>query len=228
MRAKDIMTTQLITVGLTTTVREIARLLAEKGISAVPVVDRGELVGIVSEGDLIHRQELGTDEYRRRSSWYNIVDDMEAAAAFEAKAHGMHAREVMTREVISVAGHVTLTEVADIMESNNVKQLPVTRENRLVGIITRADLVRALASRPEGATAPVSSDDEEIRIRTIETLEAIPGTSPWLTTVVVSEGVVRLYGTVEDEATLRPSREAIGKLKHVVEVGDHRVVLQPY
>ena len=130
MHAKDYMTPTIISVGPKTGVGEIAELLVEKKIGAVPVIDEdGMMVGIVSEGDLIHRQELGTDEYRRRASWYNIVDDKEAAAAFEAKAYGMHAHEVMTRDFISISGQISLTEVADIMESNNIKQLPVTNTN---------------------------------------------------------------------------------------------------
>ncbi len=228
MHAKDIMTTQVLTVSPETTVREIALLMADKGISAVPVVNGGEVVGIVSEGDLIHRQELGTDEFRKRASWYNIVDDKEAAAAFVAKAHGMVARDVMTRDVISISGRISLVEVADIMESNNVKQLLVMQDSRLIGIVTRADIVRALAARPEGANAPVSSDDDEIRIKVIEKLESIPGTSPWLTTVIVAKGIVNLYGTVEDETARDPSRMAVEKIPHVVEVKDHRAVLQAY
>ena len=228
MKAKDIMTTQVVTVGPEATVREIAVLLAEKGIRAVPVVDHGDVVGIVSEGDLIHRQELGTDEHRIRSSWFRIIEDPEAAAAFEAKAHGMRARDVMTRDVISVPEHTSLAEVVDNMESNNIRRLLVMRGNKLVGIVGRANIVRALAARPEGAHAPVSSDDDQIRIKVIETLENMPGTSPWLTTVIVSNGVVDLYGTVEDEATHGPSRIAIENIPYVVRVKDHRAILRPY
>lgn len=228
MHAKDIMTTQVVTVTPETTVREIAFLLAEKGISAVPVVDHGAVVGIVSEGDLIHRQELGTDEYRKRSSWIRIVENREAAAAFDAEAHGIYARDIMTRNVISVSEHASLAEISDTLESNNVKRLLVMREKKLVGIISRANIVRALATRPEGAQAPVSSDDNEIRFKVIETLESIPGTSPWLTTVIVSNGIVDLYGTVEDETKRDPSRIAVEKIQYVVKVRDHRTILQPY
>lgn len=228
MQAKDIMTTQVVTVGPETAIREIAFLLADKGISAVPVVDHGEVLGIVSEGDLIHRQELGTDEYRKRSSWIRIIEDRDAAAAFDAKAHGMFARDVMTRNVINVSENASLAEVADTLESNNIKQLLVMNEEKLVGIVSRANIVRALAARPEGAGAPVSSDDDEIRLKVIETLENMPGTSPWLTTVIVSDGVVDLYGTVEDESKRAPSRNAVKKVQYVVKVRDHRNVLQPY
>ena len=104
----------------------------------------------------------------------------------------------------------------------------VLREKKLVGIVSRADIVRALAARPEGAQAPASSDDDEIRIKVTETLENIPGTSPWLTTIIVSNGIVDLYGTVEDEAKRDPSRIAVEKIPYIVKVRDHRTVLQPY
>jgi CBS domain-containing protein len=228
MLAKDIMTTQVFTVGPETTVREIAVSLAEKGISALPVVDHGEVVGIVSEGDLIHRQELGTDEHRIRSSWYRIIEDPEAAAAFDAKAHGMRARDIMTPNVISVSEHASLAEVVDTMEGNNIRRLLVMREDKLVGILSRANIVRALAARPEGAHAPVGNDDDEIRFKVIETLEDMPGTSPWLTTVIVTNGVVVLYGTVEDVTARDPSRIAIENIPYVVKVRDRRATLMPY
>ncbi|MCP4386009.1 MAG: CBS domain-containing protein [Hyphomicrobiales bacterium] len=228
MRAKNIMTTNVLTVGPNATVKETALLLAEKGISAVPVVDRDEVVGIVTEGDLVHRQELGSGEYRRRRSWYHIVDEEEAAAAFRAKAHGMRAHDVMTRNVITISGQASMSEIADVLEGNNIKQLLVMSGPKLAGIITRADIVRALAARPEAAGTPLSSDDDEIRMKVIEVLEGIPGTSPWLTTVIVLNGVVNLYGTVEDEAARDPSRIAVEKVPYVVRVEDHRAVLQPY
>ena len=228
MQAKDIMTTQVITVGPDAAVREIAVLLSEKGISAVPVVDHGEVVGVVSEGDLIHRQELGTEGHKKRWSWLRIFEDREAVAAIEAKAHGMHARDVMTRNLISVSERASLAEIADTLEGNNVKRLLVMRESKLVGIISRANIVRALAARPGGAQAPVSSDDEEIRIKVMDTLENIKGTSPWLTTVIVSNGDVDLYGTVEDETKRDPSRIAVEEISYVKNVRDHRTILQPY
>ena len=97
MRAKDIMTTQVLTVGPDATVREAALLLADKGITSAPVVDRGEVVGIVSEGDLLHLRDEETDGPKRRSSWYRLIDDQKAAAVFDAKAHAMRVRDVMDR-----------------------------------------------------------------------------------------------------------------------------------
>ena len=228
MRAKDIMTTQVLTVGPEATVREAALLLADKGITSAPVVDHGEVVGIVSEGDLFHLQDEETGGPKRRSSWYRLVDDQKAAAVFDAKAHNMHVRDVMTRNIIAVSELASLAEVAETLVGNNVKQLLVMRDKKLLGVVSRTDIVRTLAAKPEGALEPTSSDDDELRVKVVETLENIPGTSPWLTTVIVSNGVVDLYGTVEDAAARDPSRIAIEKTPHVVNVRDHRSVLQPY
>ena len=228
MRAKDIMTTQVLTVGPDATVREAALLLADKGITSAPVVDRGEVVGIVSEGDLLHLRDEETDGPKRRSSWYRLIDDQKAAAVFDAKAHAMRVRDVMTRDIIAVSELASLAEVADTLVGNNVKQLMVMREKKLLGVVSRTDIVRTLAAKPEGALEPASSDDDELRIKVVETLENIPGTSPWLTTVIVANGVVDLYGTVGDEAARDPSRLAIENTPHVVDVRDHRSVLQPY
>ena len=222
------MTTQVLTVGPDATIREVALLLSDKGITSVPVVDRGEVVGIVSEGDLFHLQDEKSDGPKTRSSWYRLFEDQKAAAAFDAKAHIMHARDVMTRNIVAVSEHASLTEIADTLVGNNVKQLLVMEEKRLLGVVSRSDIMRTVAARPEGAREPTSSDDDELRVQVIEILENIPGTSPWLTTVIVSNGVVDLSGTVEDETARDPSRIAIEKNPFVVKVRDRRSVLQPY
>ena len=232
MYAKDIMTKSVITVGPETTVRNIALLLCEKAISMLPVVEHHSVLGIVSESDLIHRQELGTDK-DSRISWLRVFGDAKSASAESfsagyAKSHGQHARDVMTRKIVSVSEHASLSEVADTMETNHVRRVLVMRDAKLVGIISRADLVRALAARPEGAHAPVSSDDIEIRAKVIETIECMPGTRPWGTTVIVTNGVVDLYGGIEDETKLNPSRIAVENIPNVIKVRDHRAILQPY
>ena len=228
MKAKNIMTTEIFTVTPEATVRDIATLLVEKGISAVAVLEHGKLVGVVSEGDLLHRRELGTERHRTRFSWLKLVEDKKHLIAFRAKETGTQARDIMTRNVIVITEEATLGEIADTLETNNIKRLFVMRDDKLVGVISRANIVRALASRPEGAQEPTSQDDDEIRFKVIETLEAMKGASPWLTTVIVSDGTVYLYGTVEDESVRDPSRSAIKEIPYVVEVQDHRAVLQPY
>jgi CBS domain-containing protein len=190
------------------------------------VVEHGAVLGVVSEGDLIHRQELGTET--ERASSLGTSSQTEAGHADYAKSHGMHARDVMTREVISVSEDTSLAEVAKTLETKHIKRVLVVRGTKLVGLVTRADIVRALAARPAGSVGPVSSDDDLIRYQVIDTLMSMPGTSPWATTVRVTNGVVELRGSVEEEAAREPSRIAVENLPYVVEVKDHRVILQPY
>jgi CBS domain-containing protein len=221
MQAKDVMTTRVVTVGPETTVREIAGVLHEKGISAVPVVDDdGALLGIVSEGDLIHRQEIGT-ERRKGSWWLRLLGGTESLAIDYTKSHGMHARDVMTRNVITVSESASLVNVAEILETKRVKRVPVLRDGALVGIVSRANLVQALASRPERAPERTSGDDETIRNKVIGILDSEPWGGTW-TTVIVSNGIVDLYGTVVTEAERTASRVAAENVPGVAAVNDRR------
>jgi len=210
IRAKDIMTVDLVTVGPAASVHAIARLLAQKRISAVPVLEGETIVGIVSEGDLVRREELGTG------------DDA------SARTRGATAREAMTPHVVTVSEDTTLAEVAKTLETHRIRRVLVTARAKPVGIVSRADIVRALAARPEHPHAPTGRDDDMIRYQAIETLLAMPGTSAWATTVAVSRGAVELGGFIEDEAMRAPSRRAIESLPYVVSVADHRAILQPY
>ncbi len=236
IRAKDIMTTNIITVEPETTVHRIAQLLSDKHISAVVVIDRGSVVGIVSEGDLLHREELGT-EFERASSLRisaeienksTISYEMESETTSKLKSHGMHARDVMTRKVVTVEEDTSLADVVRVLQGNHIRRVPVVRGAKLMGVVSRADIMRALAARPEGSCGPASRDDDMIRYHVIETLLSIPGTSPWATTVTVANGVVELTGSVEQEVTRDPSRIAVEAIPNVIEVKDHRSVTQPY
>lgn len=214
IRAKDVMTREhLVTVGPETPVRRIAELLGEKHISSVFVCDGYLLVGIVSEGDLLHRQELGTSG-----------DDDSPG---QVKSHAMRAGEIMTRVLITVTEETSLADVVRTLHANHIRRVPVVRDARLIGVVARADIVRALARRPAGSTGPSGRDDDMIRYQVIDTLFSIPGTSPWATTVSVKNGVVELNGSVEDETVREPSRITIEAIPGVVEVNDHRAILVP-
>jgi CBS domain-containing protein len=222
IRARDILATSfveapVIHVAPDKTVRDIALLLSTKKISAVPVVDDGKIVGIVSEGDLIRRHELGVDPAGQNASGEN---------ADNAKSHGMHARDIMTRSVVTVSEDTSLAEIVDTLLSKNIRRVLVMRQEELVGVVSRSDIVRVLAARPEGAHEPMSSDDDIIRFKVIETLMSMSGASPWLSAISVSNGVVSLSGTVQDDTAREPSRIAVENLPHVVEVQDKRSVLQ--
>src|SRR5579883_2692822 len=214
MRAQDVMTTEVVTVTPETSVQDLARLMSERGISGVPVMEGDRLVGIVSEGDLLHRAETGTERRtaRRRWRWF---DGSPAEAAREyVKAHGRKVGEIMTRAVITVDAEADLAEVARVLETNRIKRVPVLRAGRLVGIISRANLVRALAAAEE-------SDDRAIRARLLAELNGREWARVWPEDIVVKDGVVHLWlsdDRSEDErAALRVAAENVPGVRRVEE-----------
>lgn len=218
IRAKDIMTCDVTTVGPLMSVHAVAEIMSERKISAVPVIAAGRLAGMITEGDLIRRVELGA-EHR---------GGPQVADADLLKSTAPLAKDVMSAGVVTATEETTLAAIAELMENRNVRRVPILRGDRLVGIVSRSDIVRALAARPEGHDCPHCEDEDIIRYRVVETLMEIRGASAWLTTVEVNAGVVCLRGTVEDEAALEPSRKAVEATPCVREVKDFRILLQPY
>ena len=164
MRAADVMTSQVITVGEDASVQDAAKLMAERGISAVPVVDRERrVVGMVSEGDLLHRAETGTEQ--RRSWWLEIVASTNQLAGEYVKSHSGGVKDVMTRDVISVTEETAVADIAILLERNRIKRVPVLRAGKLVGIVSRANLVRALAMTINERPSAAEADDRAIRDR---------------------------------------------------------------
>jgi len=165
MRAMDVMTTAVVTVSPDSTVQDLAKLMSERGISGVPVVENGRLVGIVSEGDLLHRAETGTERRTARRRWRWFDRSLEEARDY-TRAHARAVRDIMTREVISVGETTELAEVATLMETKRIKRVPVLRNGMLVGIVSRANLVRAVAAIDrEPATGAAAAGDREIRAK---------------------------------------------------------------
>ncbi|GIX28255.1 MAG: histidine kinase [Burkholderiales bacterium] len=223
MEAKDVMAPNVITVTPDSPVQEIASLLVENRISAVPVVDAaGRLVGIVSEGDLMRRSE--TDTLPRASPWLSLLIRPDESARVYAKAHGQHARDVLTTDVITVDEHMPLTEVAAIFERkrNYIKRVPVMRGGTLVGIVSRANLLQGLvAQKPQPGA---SADDSEIRARALEALREA-GLDGLRINPVVSGGVVQLWGAVNSEAERQAALVAAENVDGVAGVEDHLSVL---
>ncbi len=196
MRAMDVMTTPVITVDPDTTVRDLAKLLSERNISGVPVCEDGDrLVGIVSEGDLLHRVETGTERrlQKRRSWWLDSLAAEEAAARDYVKAHGQRVRDIMSREVISVADTTDLAEVAMLLETRLIKRVPVVRDGKLVGIISRANLVRALATTSSAPAIVADADDRTIRERLLQTLKGQRWANVWAADIMVRDRVVHVW-----------------------------------
>jgi CBS domain-containing protein len=170
MQVRDVMTTRVITVGPDTEVAEIARCLLENRISAVPVVETdGRLVGVVSEGDLMRRSESGTEH--RTSWWLSLLLLPERRATDYLKTHGRRAQEVMTRALITANDDASLEEIAEILEKHRIKRVLVTREGKLVGIASRADLLHGLIARQTGVSPSI--DDRKIKA-TIEKIYQMP------------------------------------------------------
>ena len=217
MNAADIMTREVVSVGPDTNVADIARLMLERGVSAVPVVENGAPIGIISEGDLMRRPETGTE--RHMSRWLELFLSRDSIAAEYVHTHGRTAKEVMTAPVVTVTDSATLAEVADLLETRNISRVPVLREGKLLGIVGRADLLRALAAR---IALPGAVDDARIREAVLAELRAQPwGGSPTEANVVVQDGVVHLWGYVDSEAARQARVVAAESTAGVRRVEDH-------
>jgi CBS domain-containing protein len=223
MRAIDVMTTDVITVDPDMTVQAFATLLAERGISGAPVVDAdGRLVGIISEGDLLHRAEIGTarrHRVRRRSWW---LDHFASELARDyVKSHARTVKEIMTRDVVTVTEDTELAEVASLLEAKRIKRVPVMREGKVVGIISRANIVRAVGATKGAPPREGEADDRSIRARLLAELGREDWAKLWPEDVIVRDGVVHFWIS-EDEPSekreaLRVAAETITGVRGVQE-----------
>jgi len=196
MHAIDVMTTNVISVREETSVREIAGLMLKHRISALPVIDADQrVVGIVSEGDLMRRAE--TDTEARYPWWLASLRSNEEQAIDFIKTHGLRARDVMTRRVITVTEDASLCDIADVLERHHIKRVPVTRHGQLVGIVSRANLLQGLATTANADLPPGTPDDRTIRANLMRALSEHAGIDTRVLNVTVENGVVRLWGLVE-------------------------------
>lgn len=220
MLVKDIMTPTVFSVGPDAGVGEIAELLMEKKISAVPVLDDGGvLLGIVSEGDLIRRLSKEEDEDR---PWWVLKMASQADDALEfIKAHGRTAREIMTRNVITLTEDTDLSEAAHMLESNRIKRAPVVANGEVVGIVSRSNLLQAVARKKAEPVPGPAPTDREIRNRVHDTLVNKGFASHGALNVFVENGVVELWGWVNSEAERDALLLAASEIEGVREVRDH-------
>jgi CBS domain-containing protein len=221
MDASSIMTRAVVTVRPETAVSDIAKIMIENHISAVPVLDRASaLVGIISEGDLLRRAEVGSEH--RRSRWLELGFSNVRLAADYVKEHGRKASDVMTRNVITVHPETEVPEIASILESRHIKRVPVVVNGLVVGIVSRANIVQALASceKPsESAAAPQDHDIQEALHQAMrkQRWASLPGEA----NVVVRDGVVHLWGYIESEDARRAITVMAENTKGVRRVEDH-------
>lgn len=198
MKAADIMTQTVIAVSPDTPVHDVADTMIAHNISGVPVCDaERRVVGIVTEGDLVRRSEIGTE--RRRSWWLELLSSDEGRAADYVKSRGLSAADVMTRSVISVKPRTSLREVADTLEKWSIKRVPVVEKGKIVGIVSRLDLLRAL-SRARTKPPKRTESDGTIREYLRRQTESESWTDAALVNFVVEGGTVELFGAVRSEA----------------------------
>jgi len=218
LTASDVMTTQVITVTPGASVREIAKLLHTRQISGVPVVDPdNRVIGIVSEGDLIGHAEVVGEQH---GSWlFNLFSDVRGLARDYTKTHGRSAKDVMTADVITVRPDASLAEIAKTLVQHRIKRVPVVDNGKLVGIVTRGNMLRALETA-EQPNVP-SLDDGTLQEKVLAELNAQPWAHLTLKNVIVRDGVVDLEGFVDNEDERRAMTVAAANVPGVKRVEDH-------
>lgn len=222
MQAKDVMTSSVVTVDANTPVEEVARTLLEWRISAVPVVDAKErMVGMVSEGDLIHRPD--SSEQPPGPWWLSAMADSRGGPVDYARVHGRTAADVMTRDVLAVDENATVAEIAQLLEEQRIKRVPVTRHGKIVGIVSRANLLHGLvAAAPSGQNR---EDDQQVRASVLNVLRNHTDVQIEALNVTVAEGVAHLWGTALSPEQKNAIRVAAENTPGVSEVRDHLTVL---
>lgn len=225
MQAKDIMTRDVVSIGPDATVLQAARLMLQHRISGLPVIDNaGALVGVLSEGDFLRRQETSTE--RRRSRWLEFLMGPGKIAAEYTHSHGSKVSEVMTDEVRTVAEDTPLEDIVELMERHRIKRVPVVRGGKVVGIVTRSNLMHAMVSMAR--TAPeAAQDDAAIRDRMLAIVQKEQWAPAAMINVIVRDGVVELWGAVLDDRQRAALTVAAENIPGVKAVKDHLVWVEP-
>jgi CBS domain-containing protein len=225
MKAKDIMTRRVISISPDASILEAAHLMLQHRISGLPVVDpAGVLIGIVTEGDFLRRAETGTE--RNRPRWLEFVLGPGRAAADFTHSHGRKVGEVMSDSPYSVSEDTPLDEIVSLMERHRIKRVPVIRDAHVVGIVSRANLMRALISIARSAPPPAQSD-LDIRSRIMTEMDTQKWAPVALVEVTVNKGVVDLWGTILDERDRKALKVLAENVPGVKAVNDHMVWVEP-
>jgi CBS-domain-containing membrane protein len=218
MRAHQIMTRQVVTIAAEPSIVDAANIMLDRHVSGLPVVDgAGKLVGIVSQGDFIRRAEIGTQ--RKRGRWLKFLVGPGGAASDFVREQGRKVGEIMTPDPCTVTEDATLEDIVDLMERNHVKRLPVLRGDKMIGIVTRTNLLRAVAGLTRDVPDP-TADDDHIRNRIISAIER----SEWAPVglgVIVVDGIVHLSGLIANEKSRQAVIVAAENVSGVTKVHDH-------
>jgi CBS domain-containing protein len=219
MNAADVMTHAVVTATPDTTVEELARRMLANRISALPILDGTALIGIVSEGDLLRRQ-LAENGAHRPHPLQELLGNRDSLAVAYVHDHGRVARDLMTTPVVTVDASLPVSEVAALLQTRRIKRVPVTQEGLLVGIVARADLLRALACHPSPPAA--HRGDAQIRAAVLAELSHHRwGTLPGEFSIIVRDGVVHLWGLTRSEEQHRAVVVAAASVPGVQDVRDH-------
>jgi CBS domain-containing protein len=219
MKARDIMTPGVISADPDATVLQAARYMLQHHISGLPVIDKtGKLVGVLSEGDFLRRRETGTAH--KRSRWLEFLMGPGKMAAEYTHSHGSKVAEVMTTDVRTVTEDTPLEDIVELMEHRRIKRVPVLHGNKVVGIVTRSNLMHAMVSLAR--TEPkAAKDDATIREKLLAEIKKEKWAPASMINVVVRNGVVELWGAIVDERQREALRVAAENIPGVKEVNDH-------
>jgi CBS domain-containing protein len=224
MKARDVMTRNVVSIAPDATVLQAARKMLEHHISGLPVVDKGKLVGVLSEGDFLRRRETQTQ--RRRSRWLEFLMGPGRMAEEYTHTHGSKVSEVMTVEVQTATEDASLEDVVRLMEKHHIKRVPVIRGDKMVGIITRANLMHAMVGLARGAK-PVKASDAAIREQMMKIMEEQTWAPTAMVDVQVHDGMVELWGTILDERQRDALKVAAENIAGVKGVKDHLAWVEP-
>jgi CBS-domain-containing membrane protein len=223
MKAADVMVRNVVTVSPDTTVADAVRILADQDVSALPVVDGdGGVVGIISEADLIQREELGTVAHR--PWWLEAITPAATLAEAFAKSHGKLVSEVMSSRVISAEEDTPLAEIARLMEKHRIKRIPILRAGKLAGMVSQSNLIQALAS-DLARTDTVKETDRAIRLELLARLSGQSWTDFGSRNVTVTDGTVHLWGLVSSEEERRGLIALAEDVPGVVRVADEMIAI---
>jgi CBS-domain-containing membrane protein len=225
MKAADVMTRGAFTVTAESSVNDAARLMLSHRVSGLPVVDAGgALVGMLTEGDLLRRAEIGTD--RRRPRWLELLLGPGRLARDYVHTHAGKVGDVMSREVVTIGPGTPLEEVAELMERHRVKRLPVVEKGRILGIVSRANLLAALLEAA-GEARPTASSDRDIRKRVLAEIDRQLWAPRASIDIAVEDAVVELRGVVTDERERQALRVAAENVPGVKAVRDRLIWIEP-
>lgn len=225
MKAADIMTPRIITVSADATIAEAIRLMLQNRISGLPVVDAaGDLVGLVTEGDFLRRAEDNTEKHRPH--WLEFVLGPGRLAGEYARSHGRKVGEVMSTDAITAQENTPVEEIVRLMETKHIKRVPIVRGKKVVGIVSRANLLHVLG-RLAAEAKPTAQTDSEIRTKIIAELAKQSWAPVAGVNILVQDGIVELKGAIFDERQRQALKVAAENVAGVKAVRDHLVWVEP-